>query len=76
MEFSGFEQSDDHPVVCVNWQDASAYVGWLSRETGSVYRLPIPPDTTRWSRAAAGPGKTAAGAVGEVEPCRRYRPAE
>jgi formylglycine-generating enzyme required for sulfatase activity len=27
------------PVVNVNWDDAQAYVGWLSRKTGKGYRL-------------------------------------
>ncbi len=34
-----FAQDDSHPVVCVNWDDASAYAAWMKQRTGHDYRL-------------------------------------
>ena len=31
---------DRQPVTCVSWNDAKAYVAWLTNETGAGYRLP------------------------------------
>jgi formylglycine-generating enzyme len=36
----GFDQTDEHPVVNVSWNDAVAFAAWLSRQEGRTYRLP------------------------------------
>jgi len=45
----GFGQTGNHPVVCVNWTDAKAYVSWLSRTASKSYRLP---SESEWEYAA------------------------
>ncbi len=39
----------DYPVTGVSWEDARAYVQWLSRRTGHVWRLP---SDAEWSYVA------------------------
>lgn len=45
----GFTQSDNHPVVCISWNDAMAYIDWFSSKTATNYRLP---SEAEWEYAA------------------------
>ena len=54
------------PVINVSWDDAAAYAGWLSKQTGKRYRLPT---ESEWEYAARSGAKqdTWAGTSQEAE---------
>src|SRR5262249_15422458 len=51
----GFEQTDDHPVVEVSWNDAAQFCDWARKKTGKAIRLPT---EAEWEYACRAGGRT------------------
>jgi sulfatase modifying factor 1 len=64
----GFTQADDHPVACVSFDDAVAYVAWLNATTRGGYRLLT---ELEWEYvAAAGAGTLYPWGEDKIDGCR------
>jgi len=64
----GYLQHDDHPAVCISWEDAKAYTAWLAVRTGKAYRLP---SEAEWEYAArAGTGTPRFWGTNDLVTCR------
>jgi sulfatase modifying factor 1 len=52
---AGYEQTDEHPVANVSWNDAVAFCKWLTKKDGVEYRLPT---EAEWEFACRAGSKT------------------
>ena len=47
----GFKQENNHPVVCISWNDVVEYCKWLSKKKGLNFTLPT---EAQWEKSARG----------------------
>lgn len=47
----GFTPTEDHPMVCIGWPDAQAYVAWLTAKSKGKHRYHLPSEA-QWEYAA------------------------
>jgi len=57
-------QDDNHPVVCISWNDAIEYCKWLSEQTGAQYSLPT---EAEWEYACSASSRPALYCFGDNE---------
>lgn len=81
-DYHGDKAADNLPVINVSWNDAQAYLAWLSARTGKKYRLPSEAEfeyalragsTTRYPWGDGDPDKVVGNFTGEGDrsPSRR-----